>query len=73
MNLSDYVKDLLRKNLNLVDEGKYAKAPDTLINGEEVAKSWYVLGDETKTPFNFETTTITKDIKTFNIFQVIFQ
>ena len=25
MNLSDYVKDLLRKNLNLVAEGKYAE------------------------------------------------
>ena len=25
MNQSDYVKDLLRRNLNLVDEGKYAE------------------------------------------------
>ena len=52
----------LTVNSQTVEEGKKAKAPETLINGEKVAKSWYVLGDETKTPFNFETTAITQDI-----------
>lgn len=52
----------LTVNPQKVEEGQTAKAPETLINGEKVAKSWYVLGDETKTPFNFETTAITQDI-----------
>lgn len=54
--------DGMTVNPQKISEGKYAKAPETLINGEKVAKSWYVLGDETKTPFNFETTAITQDI-----------
>ena len=42
--------DGLTVNPQKISEGKYATAPDTLINGEQAVTGWHVKGDETETP-----------------------
>lgn len=53
--------DGMTVNPQKISEGKYATAPDTLINGEQAVTGWYVKGDKTETPVDFKTYAINED------------